>query len=137
MKDYEKLQLRLDACNDREQDVSFVLREIASDAIAALEKETDRADQMTQSREAMTDKRDILSEENGTLRGNVFALEEENKKITGRLQLICTHTYGRTHIGGGGAGLCTCCGWDMSKCQHKESITKGYKFCIYCGELAK
>lgn len=137
MKDYEKLQTRLDGWHQLEQDALSVLHDIASDAIVALEKETDRADQMTQSREAMTDKRDILSEENGTLRAKVFTLEEENKKITERLQFICTHTHGKTYIGGNSAGLCTCCGWDMGKCQHKESITKGYKFCIYCGELAK
>lgn len=137
MKDYEKLQTRLDGWNQLASDALSVLHDIASDAIVALEKETDRADQMTQSREAMTDKRDILSEENGTLRGKVFSLEEENKKIISRLQFICTHTHGTKYVGGNSAGLCSCCGWNMDKCQHKESIKHGYKFCIYCGELAK
>lgn len=136
MKLYDQLETDLELLKRRRRDNGAIDRiiNIAEQAIEALEKETDRADQMTESRENMITKRDILSEEAGSLRGEVFALTEKLASTLSRFQLVCPHTYGKTYLGVGKAGVCTCCGWNLDLCQHKQSMSAGHKYCSDCGE---
>jgi hypothetical protein len=55
------------------------------------------------------------------------------EELVQRFQTYCKHDGGRTYDGVT-SGLCTICGWDTSKCQHRSEQGN---FCSQCGELLR
>lgn len=54
------------------------------------------------------------------------------EELERRFQNYCRHDGGRTYDGTTN-GICTICGWDTAKCQHRNADGSD-KFCRDCGE---
>lgn len=52
-----------------------------------------------------------------------------------RFQAYCKHDGGRVYNGKSNS-ICGICGWDTSKCQHRQADAWD-KYCRACGELLK
>lgn len=59
-------------------------------------------------------------------------LKPAYEELERRFQSYCRHDGGRTYDGVKNT-ICTICGWDTAKCQHRR-IKPGDNFCCDCGE---
>ncbi|HEE0107163.1 TPA: hypothetical protein R6W23_003239 [Citrobacter gillenii] len=57
------------------------------------------------------------------------------EELERRFQSYCKHDGGRTYDGVTNT-ICTLCGWDTEKCQHRRS-SRADNYCMDCGEKLK
>lgn len=58
------------------------------------------------------------------------------EELERRFQSYCKHDGGRTSGPNGATSVCAVCGWDTSKCQHRQADAWD-KYCRECGALLK